>query len=482
MSNENQFPEYDKYLDGDEEVIVKRSALHKEIEKKPNVNKTPDGFEDIFSNSVAKPTDFEDISSNSEPAKEAEPIGFTKKVELPETPKAPENPKPQKPMEDISSKSSKAPNKLKIGLGILCGVTGALEVIAMIMLAMIGVLPTSLLILAGVAFALLLFIICTLMFMKSKHKFGKRKIVATILAAITIISCAIGIFFMGKIIGVFGAITKDGKKISKDDLDNPFVLYISGSDTRNTTLSLESRSDTNILAIVNPQTNKVLLLNTPRDSYVENPHLDNAKDKLTHCGIYGIDNSMAALENLYGVEIDYYCKINFTGVITLIDAIGGVDIYSDVAFTTEATSNVHINAGNNHLNGEQALAFARERYALAGGDFSRGENQMKLIKAVADKLMDSSTLLKSAPSVMKSLEGMFTTDCPQLLITSLIKGQLTEGAQRFDITSFAVTGSTGMATCASDRSQPLSVVYLDDSSVEEAKAMIADYLVATKAE
>lgn len=465
MSTNNQFPEYDKYLDGDEEVIVKRSKLNRDTEPKQAAENKADSFIDI--------------SSNYEPSERTEPISFAKEVE---TPKAPENLKPQKPMEDISSKSSKSPNKLKIGLGILCGITGMLEIVAFIMLAMIGVLPTGLLILAGVAFALLLFIICTLMFMKSKHKFGKRKIVATILAVITIISCAIGIFFMGKIIGVFGAITKDGKKITKDQLNDPFVMYISGSDTRNKSLDLESRSDTNILAIVNPQTHKVLLVNTPRDSYVENPHLSNNKDKLTHCGIYGIDNSMEALENLYGVEIDYYCKINFTGVITLIDAIGGVDVYSDVAFTTEATSNVHINAGNNHLNGEEALAFARERYALAGGDFSRGENQMKLIKAVADKLMDSTTLLTNASSVMKSLEGMFTTDCPQLLITSLIKGQLSDSANRFEITSFAVTGTTGMATCASDRSQPLSVVYLDDALIEDAKAQIAEYFKVSTTE
>ena len=446
MDNENQFPEYDKYLDGDEEVIVKRSKLNRDIEPKPvqDIPLTKDGFKVEIDYS----------------AEEKEPV-------------KPSNSPKKAPMEDISSKSDKSDKKLKVGLGILCGVTGVFEVVAVVMLAMIGILPTAFLALAGVAFALLLFIICTLMFMKSKHRFGKRKIAATILAVITIISCAIGIFFMGKIYGVFGAITKDGKKITKDQLDDPFVLYISGSDARDTSLDMQSRSDTNILAIVNPQTNKVLLVNTPRDSYVPNPHLDNAKDKLTHCGIYGIDNSMAALSNLYGVDIDYYCKINFTGVITLIDAIGGVDIYSDVAFTTEPTSGVHINAGENHLNGEEALAFARERYALAGGDFSRGENQMKLIKAVADKLMDSSNLLKNASSVMNSLEGMFTTDCPQLLITSLIKGQLSGDAGRFEISSFAVTGGTGMATCASDRSQPLSVVYLDDSSVEEAKAQIA---------
>ena len=457
MANENQFPEYDKYLDGDEEIVVKRSQLNRDIDRKSVANDAPDAFEDIY--------------SNYEPVERAKTVGFVKKTEVSQATKAPETPKPQKPMEDISSKSKKAPNKQKIGLGILCGVTGVLEVIAVIMLAMIGVLPTSLLALVGVAFALLLFIICTLMFMKSKHKFGKRKIVATILAAITIISCLVGIFFMSRILGVFGAITKDSKKITKEELDDPFVMYISGSDTRNIELDKNSRSDVNILAIVNPVTYQVLLVNTPRDYYVQNPNCNNKMDKLTHCGLGGIESSMQALEQLYGLdEIDYYCRINFTGFETLIDAIDGIDVYSNIAFTAYATTGSSFSAGWNHLNGTEALAFARERHALASGDFARGEHQMEVIKAVVNKMTSSDTLVRNFGDIMNSMKGMFETNTPQLLIQDIIKNQLSE-SPKWNIKSFAVTGSLGTEICASS-GEALSVVYQDEDMLNQAKEHI----------
>lgn len=221
----------------------------------------------------------------------------------------------------------------------------------------------------------------------------------------------------------------------------PFVLYISGSDTLSKKLKT-SRSDVNILAVVNPQTGQILLVNTPRDYYIPNPAGNGALDKLTHCGVYGINCSVQALSDLYDEEILYYGQINFTGFETLIDAIGGVDVYSDVAFTLPEAGCSYVQ-GWNHLNGVQALNFARERYSLKGGDNARGKNQMKVIKAVIDQI-SAGNIITNYSDIMDSLQGMFSTNISSEKIMSLVKLQLSEMIH-WDVKSYAVTGTGGSA-------------------------------------
>ena len=216
----------------------------------------------------------------------------------------------------------------------------------------------------------------------------------------------------------------------------PFVVYISGSDTRSKKLKT-SRSDVNILAVVNPATEQILLVNTPRDYYIGNPAGNGALDKLTHCGIYGVDCSMKALADLYDEEIRYYGQINFTGFEKLIDAIGGVDVYSEVAFTT-SHGKYGIQKGMNHLNGKQALGFARDRYSLKSGDNARGQNQMKVIKAVVEQI-SAGNILTNYSEIMDSLQGMFATNISADKISGLAKLQLSEMI-RWDVKSYAVTG------------------------------------------
>lgn len=239
-----------------------------------------------------------------------------------------------------------------------------------------------------------------------------------------------------------------------------FVVYISGSDTRNKQLAV-SRSDVNILMVVNPQTKQVLLVNTPRDYYVANPAGNGALDKLTHCGIYGIECSVEALANLYEVDIDYYGQINFTGFETLIDAIGGITVYSDVSFSA---GSFYYNKGENTLNGEQALAFARERHNLAGGDNARGRNQMKVIQAVIGKLTSGSTILANYADIMNSLDGMFATNLSMSEISSLVKMQLDDMAS-WNVLTYAVTGEGGSAKTYSMQSEYLYVMYQDEALV-----------------
>lgn len=255
---------------------------------------------------------------------------------------------------------------------------------------------------------------------------------------------------------------------SKDETQDAFVVYISGSDTRSNKLT-KSRSDVNVLAVVNPETKQILLVNTPRDYYVPISIGNGAKDKLTHCGLYGVNCSMKTLGNLYDVEVDHYGQINFTGFETLIDAIGGVKVYSEKTFRTRE-GHYQLYEGENQMSGAVALAFVRDRYAFSDGDNARGRHQMAVIAAVVDKL-SASTVLKNYSEIMDSIEGMFTTDFSSDEISALVKMQLADGA-KWNVKTFAVSGKGGKETTYSVPNKRAYVMYPDDSSVEFAKKLI----------
>lgn len=222
----------------------------------------------------------------------------------------------------------------------------------------------------------------------------------------------------------------------KDITEIPFVLYVSGSDSRSSQIR-DGRSDVNILVVVNPATKQILMINTPRDYYIPNPAGNGKLDKLTHCGNDGIANSMQALSDLYGVPIKYYAHINFAGFETFIDAIGGVTVYSDYGFTAGGT---WIDKGENHLNGEEALDFARERKNVPGGDATRGKHQMKVIKAVIEKLTSSTALITGYSDILDSLSGMFRMNLSVEELSQLVKMQLGDMAT-WEISSYAVKGA-----------------------------------------
>ncbi len=250
--------------------------------------------------------------------------------------------------------------------------------------------------------------------------------------------------------------------------DNSFIVYISGIDVYGN-ISKNSRSDVNILAVVNPDTHQVLLVNTPRDYYVEIPGITNgAKDKLTHAGNYGVDYSMSTLEALYDVEIPFYARVNFTSVIDIVDALGGVDVNSEYGFTT--IEGMSVSKGVNSFNGEQALEFSRERKNVPGGDEQRGKNQQAVITAMIEKMI-SPAILMGAGEIIDSVSGNVDTNMSEDQIQTLIKGQL-EGGDNWDIQSIAVTGTGSSAVCYSGGSSALSIIEPDMSSVETAKTQI----------
>ena len=255
-----------------------------------------------------------------------------------------------------------------------------------------------------------------------------------------------------------------------------FVFYLSGSDTTSKMLDV-SRSDVNILMVVNTKTKEILLINTPRDYYVPiSISATGKRDKLTHCGIYGIDCSMDTLANLYDCEVDYFAQINFTGFAKMIDAIGGVTVNSDVAFVNsydnpliDGTS-LTVNVGENEFNGAQALAFARERMNVSGGDNDRGKNQMRIISAVVDKL-SAGTILANYSDILDSLEGMFITNMPTEDINKLIKMQLSDMSS-WSVHSYAVSGTPGSSTTYSMPGCRAYVTNPDQSTVDQAAKLI----------
>lgn len=257
----------------------------------------------------------------------------------------------------------------------------------------------------------------------------------------------------------------------KDITTQPFLLYISGNDARQALLA-DGGSDVNILVAVNPVDKQVLLVNTPRDYYVVNPASGNgSRDKLSHCGLNGIENCIGAISDLYGQPINYYARINFSGFRTLIDAIGGVTVYSDVSF---AAGDTYIYAGENYLNGKQALDFARERKSLPGGDNDRGKNQMKLISAMINQLA-SGSILTNYPEILDSLEGMFTTSISSQELAKLVKMQLSDMAT-WDIKTFAVTGDNGNDTCWAVGGGYGYVMYPHENMVNHASDLIGKVL------
>ena len=260
-------------------------------------------------------------------------------------------------------------------------------------------------------------------------------------------------------------------------ITEPFILYLSGSDTREQTLEV-SRSDTNILFVCNPQTREILLVNTPRDYYVQNPAQGNGYDKLTHCGLYGLTNSMQALGTLYGVTVNHYMQINFTGFETLVDAIGGIDLTVDETIYTNE-GNVLLQPGTTHVDGAHALLFSRLRKTLADGDNARGRNQMKVIKAIINQA-SAGNIIANYNEILTSLEGMFETSISYDQISEFIKLILQDTGTPWNINSYAVTGEGGMNVTASTGSQSLYVTYPDAYSVSSASMLINEVLTGTK--
>lgn len=247
-----------------------------------------------------------------------------------------------------------------------------------------------------------------------------------------------------------------------------YTIYLSGIDTRGE-MTAKSRSDVNIIATVNTDTHEILLVSTPRDYFVPLSISGGAPDKLTHAGIYGIDVCMDTLGMLYDIYINYYFRINFGGFVKVIDALGGITVNSDYDFDSKNILGYHFNKGENYVNGEQALIFARERYAFQEGDRQRGKNQMEVIRGVVKKAL-SPEILTSYSSILSSLDGCFGTNITYEEIAQILQQQLTNGGD-WTIVSYSVNG-TGATEKPYSMSQKAYVMVPDYNTVDKAKSLM----------
>lgn len=390
----------------------------------------------------------------------------------PEPPKSPVPPHKQwEPLHP--SEAAPSADKLPKGGMVLLGLQAVLSLAALVQLWRTQMLP--------VLYLVIITALLVLLWLLVRKCLASRTgaVVARVLSVMLCAALAVGCVWAQQGLTTLNNVTSglltgaEANKITKE----PFVVYLSGVDNRGE-LTENARSDVNILAVVNPVTKQAALINTPRDYYVDLAGTES-KDKLTHAGLYGVETSMATLGNLYGVDVDHYIRINFAGFISIIDAIGGVDVYSDQAFTSVGSPGYYdpttFAEGWNHLDGKSALAFARERHAFKTGDIQRGINQMKVIDAMANKLK-SPTLLMSFSKLMDAAADCFVTSFSQEQISALVRMQLGDLAS-WDIQSYTVTGSGAKSSkCYSAKGQSLYVMKPDENSVNEAKALIATVL------
>ena len=405
----------------------------------------------------------------------------------PPRPKAPPKPTPTPPSEPPKppvpprrqweplhpSESTPADDKLPKGGMVLLVLQAILSLAALVQLWRTQMLPVLYLVIITALLVLLWLLVRKCLASRS------GAVVARVLSVLLCAALSVGCVWAQQGLTALDSMTSglltgaEANKITKE----PFVVYLSGVDNRGE-LTEKARSDVNILAVVNPTTKQAALINTPRDYYVDLAGTDS-KDKLTHAGLYGVETSMATLGNLYGVNVEHYLRINFAGFINIIDAIGGVDVYSDQAFTSVGSPGYYdpttFAEGWNHLDGKSALAFARERHAFKTGDIQRGINQMKVIDAMVNKLK-SPALLMGFSKLMDAAADCFVTSLSQEQISALVRMQLGDLAN-WDIQSYTVTGSGAKSTkCYSAKGQSLYVMKPDENSVNEAKALIAAVL------
>ena len=264
---------------------------------------------------------------------------------------------------------------------------------------------------------------------------------------------------------------KKQKELEAEKENRSFIVLLSGIDTRTDEMVEKSRSDVNIIAVINPDSHQVLLVTTPRDYFVKlkfPDYISYTEDKLTHAGMYGVQVCMDTLGMLYDIDIDYYFRVNFAGFIEIVDALGGVTVDVDKEFsTTEYT----YKEGPNELSGYKALSFVRNRFGI--GDQARGRNQVAFVKAVIDKAL-STDMLFNFNSILRAVEGSFETSMPYDLLSSLIREQLETGAD-WNIVTYAVTGfNSGAIPYSMDI--PVYVLEPDYETVDFAKSLMQKVL------
>lgn len=268
-----------------------------------------------------------------------------------------------------------------------------------------------------------------------------------------------------------------------DITSKPFNVLISGSDTRGG-FDENGRSDVIMIATVNPKTHTILLTSVPRDFYVTTACdagdgcMQGALDKITHTGIHGTNTTKRTVEQLLGIEINYTFKVGFDTVTELVDVLGGVDVYVEPGYAVH-TSYLNVNEGINHLNAEQALAYARERYSYTEGDRQRTKNQQQVLMGIVKEVTKPSVITNYA-AIMDTMANTFSTTMSNEEITDLIKYQLNNNPT-WKMEQYMVDGTSDTLMCA-ELGDAASVMVPDQSTVKMAKDKINAVLAGKSSE
>ena len=297
-----------------------------------------------------------------------------------------------------------------------------------------------------------------------------RKVTAFILSLILMVVYTVGTAYAVATHEFLGQVT--AKKKAEDAVDvtsKPFNMYISGMDTTGK-ITEEARSDVNMIITVNPKTHKVLMTSIPRDYLVE---LQNGeKDKLTHTGLMGIDETTSDVEDLLGIKINYCVKVNYNTLKDLVNSIGGITINSDKAFISYIGKYRFVE-GENQLDGAKALAYARERHAYSDGDNHRVRNQQEVLKAIVKKLTGSTTLLTRYNKILKYLAPTMEMNLTRAEVKALVKFQLGKNP-KWKFESNSLEGFDAFSTVYSAGNQQLYVMKPDEESIKKARQKIKE--------
>ena len=345
-------------------------------------------------------------------------------------------------------------------------VMGLVTVAFFVMLILADLLPSDLTIILAVIVIVLLLLTCFMF--ASRYRW--KRVIGIFLAIIFVGVLAFVTNFMRCTYAMFNkmgvsTIEAEGpvaKSVSVTE--EPFSVYITGIDqfAYEKGQDLE-RSDVNMIITVNPVTKKVLLTSIPRDAYVK-LHTAQEMDKLTHTGVYGVDETLNTVEDWLGIDLNYYVKMNFTGARNIMTAMNGIDVYSPVEFDS-SLKGYHYNKGWNHLSGKEALYFARERKAFEGQDSIRVENQQRVVKAIIKKLTSSTTILTRYGAIMDAAGDNLTTNMSAAEMTELVKMQMTELCE-WDVETQKIEGEYDEDYVASlTQTQKFSIYRPDPASV-----------------
>ncbi len=352
----------------------------------------------------------------------------------------------------------------------------------LVMLLLLDMFPKELT-LGMIAVMMTLLIVTGILFM-SKRK-GVR-IAGIFVAAIFLAIFVYATMFMSNTYAMLNKINDESAARSSNGKVNvagePFNVYITGIDQWNKEKGLDlERSDVNMIVTVNPVTHKILLTSIPRDAYIV-LHRTGTMDKLTHTGVYGVDETLSSVGEWLNLDFDYYVKMNFNACVDIVNAIGGIDVDSPKAFTSSENSRFSYTKGINHLKGRGALYYARERKAFDGEDQLRVRNQLQVMEAVIHKVTTSTTLLTSYGKIMETLGDELETNMPTSDMQKLMKLQLSD-MRPWDIKTQRMTGTYDMEVVASlDSRNKYSVLKVDPSSLNSCLEKISKTMNPTEQE